>query len=83
MPDSSTLRDLPAEQLRQEFSALLAPYAPAQTVHQCGSGVTAAILNDSQGSRLVLRSTARMMVFSSIPSAEVATAGMICRESGR
>ncbi|WP_349743400.1 sulfurtransferase [Roseateles cavernae] len=32
---------LPAEQLRQEFSALLAPYAPAQTVHQCGSGVTA------------------------------------------
>ncbi|MDC6168172.1 sulfurtransferase [Paucibacter sp. XJ19-41] len=34
-------RFLPAEQLRQEFSALLAPYAPAQTVHQCGSGVTA------------------------------------------
>ncbi|MCX2861122.1 sulfurtransferase [Paucibacter sp. PLA-PC-4] len=32
---------LPAEQLRREFSALLAPFAPAQTVHQCGSGVTA------------------------------------------
>jgi len=31
----------PAEQLRQEFDSLLAPYAPAEVVHQCGSGVTA------------------------------------------
>ena len=31
----------PAQQLRAEFSALLAPYAPTQVVHQCGSGVTA------------------------------------------
>jgi thiosulfate/3-mercaptopyruvate sulfurtransferase len=31
----------PAAQLRAEFTALLAPYAPAEVVHQCGSGVTA------------------------------------------
>jgi thiosulfate/3-mercaptopyruvate sulfurtransferase len=31
----------PAEQLRAEFEALLAPYAAAAVVHQCGSGVTA------------------------------------------
>ena len=31
----------PAQQLQDEFKALLAPYAPAQVVHQCGSGVTA------------------------------------------
>lgn len=31
----------PAEQLRAEFTALLAPHAGAQVVHQCGSGVTA------------------------------------------
>lgn len=31
----------PAEQLRAEFSALLAPFTPQQVVHQCGSGVTA------------------------------------------
>lgn len=31
----------PAEQLRAEFAALLAPYAAADVVHQCGSGVTA------------------------------------------
>ena len=31
----------PAQQLRAEFSALLAPFAPTQVVHQCGSGVTA------------------------------------------
>ena len=31
----------PAELLRAEFSALLAPYGAAQVVHQCGSGVTA------------------------------------------
>ncbi|PND40361.1 sulfurtransferase [Paucibacter aquatile] len=31
----------PAEQLRQEFHSLLAPFAPAEVVHQCGSGVTA------------------------------------------
>ncbi len=31
----------PAQQLRDEFNALLAPYTPAQVVHQCGSGVTA------------------------------------------
>ena len=31
----------PADQLREEFSARLAPFAPAQVVHQCGSGVTA------------------------------------------
>ena len=30
-----------AQQLRDEFNALLAPYTPAQVVHQCGSGVTA------------------------------------------
>jgi len=29
------------EQLRAEFAPLLAPHAAAQTVHQCGSGVTA------------------------------------------
>jgi thiosulfate/3-mercaptopyruvate sulfurtransferase len=31
----------PAEQLRREYDALLAGMAPAQTVHMCGSGVTA------------------------------------------
>jgi thiosulfate/3-mercaptopyruvate sulfurtransferase len=31
----------PADQLRQEFQALLAPYEPHEVVHQCGSGVTA------------------------------------------
>ncbi len=31
----------PAEQLRGEFHSLLAPFAPAEVVHQCGSGVTA------------------------------------------
>ncbi len=31
----------PAAQLREEFAALLAPYAAADVVHQCGSGVTA------------------------------------------
>jgi thiosulfate/3-mercaptopyruvate sulfurtransferase len=31
----------PAEQLRAEFTALLAPYAAGDVVHQCGSGVTA------------------------------------------
>ena len=31
----------PAEQLRAEFAALLAPYAASDVVHQCGSGVTA------------------------------------------
>lgn len=31
----------PAAQLRQEFAALLAPHAPHEVVHQCGSGVTA------------------------------------------
>lgn len=31
----------PAEQLRDEFAALLAPYTAADVVHQCGSGVTA------------------------------------------
>lgn len=31
----------PAAQLREEFQALLAPYAAAEVVHQCGSGVTA------------------------------------------
>lgn len=31
----------PAEQLRAEFAALLAPYAAGDVVHQCGSGVTA------------------------------------------
>ncbi len=31
----------PAAELRQEFSALLGSLAPAQVVHQCGSGVTA------------------------------------------
>lgn len=31
----------PAAQLREEFAALLAPHAPQQVVHQCGSGVTA------------------------------------------
>ncbi|MDT9000497.1 sulfurtransferase [Paucibacter sp. APW11] len=30
-----------AEQLRAEWLPLLAPYAPAEVVHQCGSGVTA------------------------------------------
>lgn len=30
-----------AEQLRAEFSALLAPHPAAEVVHQCGSGVTA------------------------------------------
>ncbi|MGS0758864.1 sulfurtransferase, partial [Roseateles sp. GG27B] len=30
-----------AQQLRDEFSALLAPFTPTQVVHQCGSGVTA------------------------------------------
>ena len=29
------------EQLRAEFAPLLAPHGAAQTVHQCGSGVTA------------------------------------------
>lgn len=31
----------PADQLREEFAALLAPHAAQQVVHQCGSGVTA------------------------------------------
>lgn len=31
----------PAETLRAEFEALLAPYEASQVVHQCGSGVTA------------------------------------------
>jgi len=31
----------PAAELRAEFEALLAPFAPAEVVHQCGSGVTA------------------------------------------
>ncbi len=31
----------PAELLRQEFQTLLAPHAPGEVVHQCGSGVTA------------------------------------------
>ncbi len=31
----------PAEQLRADFVPLLAPYAAADVVHQCGSGVTA------------------------------------------
>lgn len=31
----------PAEQLRQEFEALLPPFPAGQVVHQCGSGVTA------------------------------------------
>ncbi|MDE1942943.1 MAG: sulfurtransferase [Betaproteobacteria bacterium] len=31
----------PAEQLKAEFEALLSGAAPAQVVHQCGSGVTA------------------------------------------
>jgi len=31
----------PAARLREEFSALLAPFTPQQVVHQCGSGVTA------------------------------------------
>lgn len=31
----------PAAQLRAEFEPLLAPYAAAEVVHQCGSGVTA------------------------------------------
>jgi thiosulfate/3-mercaptopyruvate sulfurtransferase len=31
----------PAQQLRDEFNALLAPFTPHQVVHQCGSGVTA------------------------------------------
>lgn len=31
----------PAEELRAEFGALLAPHAAAEVVHQCGSGVTA------------------------------------------
>jgi thiosulfate/3-mercaptopyruvate sulfurtransferase len=31
----------PAEQLREEFDALLADFAPEQVVHMCGSGVTA------------------------------------------
>ncbi|MEX8518541.1 MAG: sulfurtransferase [Leptothrix sp. (in: b-proteobacteria)] len=34
-------RFLPAEVLRAGFGALLGSQAPAQTVHQCGSGVTA------------------------------------------
>ncbi|MDX8126399.1 sulfurtransferase [Methylomonas sp. OY6] len=32
---------LPADQLRQQFSALVAPYPAEQVVHMCGSGVTA------------------------------------------
>lgn len=32
----------PAQQLREEFTALLAGRAPGQVVHMCGSGVTAA-----------------------------------------
>jgi len=32
---------LPADQLRQQFSALVAPYPTEQVVHMCGSGVTA------------------------------------------
>jgi len=31
----------PADELRAEFTALTAPYAPGEVVHQCGSGVTA------------------------------------------
>ena len=31
----------PAEQLRQDFAALIGDTAPAQVVHMCGSGVTA------------------------------------------
>jgi len=31
----------PAPELRAAFAQLLAPHAPAQVVHQCGSGVTA------------------------------------------
>jgi thiosulfate/3-mercaptopyruvate sulfurtransferase len=38
LPDG---RFKPAEQLRNEFSALLAGGAPDQVVHQCGSGVSA------------------------------------------
>jgi thiosulfate/3-mercaptopyruvate sulfurtransferase len=34
-------RFLPAEALRAGFGALLGSQTPAQTVHQCGSGVTA------------------------------------------
>ncbi|PKD42063.1 sulfurtransferase [Methylomonas sp. Kb3] len=32
---------LPADQLHQQFSALVAPYPAEQVVHMCGSGVTA------------------------------------------
>jgi thiosulfate/3-mercaptopyruvate sulfurtransferase len=32
---------LPAEELRRQWSALIAPYTPQQIVHMCGSGVTA------------------------------------------
>ncbi|OAH99520.1 3-mercaptopyruvate sulfurtransferase [Methylomonas methanica] len=32
---------LPADQLRQQFSKLLAPYPAEQVAHMCGSGVTA------------------------------------------
>lgn len=38
LPDG---RFKPAEQLRQEFQALLGPCDPASVVHQCGSGVSA------------------------------------------
>jgi thiosulfate/3-mercaptopyruvate sulfurtransferase len=38
LPDG---RFKPAEQLRQEFQALLGPRDPASVVHQCGSGVSA------------------------------------------
>lgn len=31
----------PVDELRAEFTALTAPYAPGEVVHQCGSGVTA------------------------------------------
>ena len=38
LPDG---RFKPAEQLRQEFQALLGQCDPASVVHQCGSGVSA------------------------------------------
>lgn len=34
-------RFLSPTELREQFDSLLAPHAPAQVVHQCGSGVTA------------------------------------------
>jgi len=39
--DSKAFRFLPPEQLREEFTALLAGRAPESVIHYCGSGVTA------------------------------------------